>query len=241
MAPDDLLTRILYRDALMLVLDKPSGIPVHAGPGGGPNLEQYFDALRFGLPRLPALAHRLDRDTSGCLVLGRHRKALAKLGRLFAAGRIEKTYWAIVDGGPYEDEGRIDLPLRKRSLDKRSWRMEPHPDGQPAITDWKVLARGKNQSWLALYPRTGRTHQIRVHCAASGFPLNGDAAYGTATAANGFLLHARAVTIPIYSTRPAIIVEAAPPPAMANVIRALGAEIPPALPTGGNGSNHTAE
>ena len=226
MTPDDLLTRVLYRDALMLVLDKPSGIPVHAGPGGGPNLEQYFDALRFGLPRLPALAHRLDRDTSGCLVLGRHRKALAKLGRLFAAGRIEKTYWAIVDGAPSEDEGRIDLALRKRSIDKRSWQMEPHPDGQPAITDWKVLTRGPKQSWLALYPRTGRTHQIRVHCAASGFPLTGDAAYGTATAAGGFLLHARAVTIPIYPTRPAITVEAAPPPAMVEAIRAIGGDIP---------------
>jgi tRNA pseudouridine32 synthase / 23S rRNA pseudouridine746 synthase len=226
MAPDDLQTRVLYRDALMLVLDKPSGIPVHAGPGGGPNLEQYFDALRFGLPRLPALAHRLDRDTSGCLVLGRHRKALAKLGRLFAAGRIEKTYWAIVDGGPREDEGRIDLPLRKRNLDKRSWRMEPHPDGQPAITEWRVLARGKNQSWLALYPRTGRTHQIRVHCAASGFPLTGDSAYGTAAATSGFLLHAHAVTIPIYPTRPAITVEAAPPPAMAKAIKAIRGDIP---------------
>ena len=230
MTPAEIVARILYRDALMLVLDKPGGIPVHAGPGGGPNLEQYFDALRFGLPRLPALAHRLDRDTSGCLVLGRHRKALAKLGRLFAAGRIEKTYWAIVDGGPREDEGRIDLALRKRSLDKRSWRMEPHPEGQAAITDWRVLARGKNQTWLALYPRTGRTHQIRVHCAASGFPLTGDAAYGTATNASGFMLHARAVTIPLYPSRPAITVEAPPPPAMAAAIKAIGGTIPDVRP-----------
>jgi tRNA pseudouridine32 synthase/23S rRNA pseudouridine746 synthase len=225
MTPAEIVARVLYRDALMLVLDKPSGIPVHAGPGGGPNLEQYFDALRFGLPRLPALAHRLDRDTSGCLVLGRHRKALAKLGRLFSAGRIEKTYWAIVDGGPREDEGRIDLALRKRSLDKRSWQMEPHPDGQSAITDWRVLARGATRSWLALSPRTGRTHQIRVHCAASGFPLTGDAAYGTATPTGGFLLHARAVTVPLYPSRPPITVEAPPPPAMAAAIKAIGGKL----------------
>src|SRR3954469_24302541 len=94
----NLADRMLYRDGLMLVVDKPAGIPVHAGPGGGPNLEQHLDALRFGLPRVPSLAHRLDRDTSGCLVLGRHRKALAKLGRLFMAGRVEKTYWAVVAG-----------------------------------------------------------------------------------------------------------------------------------------------
>ena len=81
-------------------------MPVHAGPGGGTNLEHYFDALRFGLPQPPALAHRLDRDTSGCLVLGRHRKALARLGRLFAAGQVEKVYWAVVQGRPPEPEGR---------------------------------------------------------------------------------------------------------------------------------------
>ena len=87
----DLGARLLYRDGLVLIIDKPAGLPVHAGPGSGPALEQGFEALRFGLPRPPALAHRLDRDTSGCLVLGRHRKALARLGRLFAQNRVEKT------------------------------------------------------------------------------------------------------------------------------------------------------
>ena len=88
MTPDALLARLLYKDPLMLVIDKPAGLPVHAGPKGGENLERYFQALRFGLPRPPSLAHRLDRDTSGCLVLGRHRKALAKLGKLFSSGRV---------------------------------------------------------------------------------------------------------------------------------------------------------
>src|SRR4051812_13109839 len=100
MTPEALHSRILYRDGLVLVIDKPAGLPVHAGPGGGPNLERSFDQLRFGLPHPPALAHRLDRDTSGCLVLGRHRKALARLGRLFQAGLVGKTYWAIVEGMP---------------------------------------------------------------------------------------------------------------------------------------------
>ena len=100
MTPEEIVARLLYRDGLMLVIDKPAGFAVHKGPKGGESLEEHFDALRFGLPRAPALAHRLDRDTSGCLVLGRHRKALAELGRLFKSGRIGKTYWAVVEGWP---------------------------------------------------------------------------------------------------------------------------------------------
>jgi tRNA pseudouridine32 synthase/23S rRNA pseudouridine746 synthase len=86
MTSEEMLARLLYRDGLMLVVDKPAGLPVHRGPKGGDAFEDYFDALRFGLPRPPALAHRLDRDTTGCLVLGRHRKALALLGKLFKQG-----------------------------------------------------------------------------------------------------------------------------------------------------------
>ncbi len=87
MTPEEIVARLLYRDGLMLIIDKPAGYAVHRGPKGGESLEDYFGALRFGLPRAPALAHRLDRDTSGCLVLGRHRKALATLGKLFKSGR----------------------------------------------------------------------------------------------------------------------------------------------------------
>src|SRR6266550_4769652 len=111
MTAEEIVARLVYRDGLMLVIDKPAGVAVHKGPKGGASLEDYFDALRFGLPRAPALAHRLDRDTSGCLVLGRHRKALAELGRLFKTGRIGKTYWAVVEGAPAEQEGRIELSL----------------------------------------------------------------------------------------------------------------------------------
>src|ERR1700680_2580753 len=105
--------RVLYRDGLVLVIDKPAGIPVHAGPGGGANLEHWFPLLRFGLKRPPALAHRLDRDTSGVLVLGRHPKALRRLGRLFSEGRVEKVYWAVVAGSPAAPEGRIEAALKK--------------------------------------------------------------------------------------------------------------------------------
>ena len=106
MTPEQMVSRLLYRDGLMLVIDKPAGLAVHRGPNGGESLEDHFDALRFGLPRAPALAHRLDRDTSGCLVLGRHRKALAKLGRLFKSGAVGKTYWAVVEGTPGRGSGR---------------------------------------------------------------------------------------------------------------------------------------
>ena len=113
MTPEETLARLLYRDGLMLVIDKPAGVPVHRGPKAGPSLEDDFGALRFGLPRNPALAHRLDKDTSGCLVLGRHRKALAALGKLFKQGKVGKTYWAVVEGAPEAEEGRIDIAARQ--------------------------------------------------------------------------------------------------------------------------------
>src|SRR5215467_9280757 len=139
--PEQMVARLLYRDGLMLVIDKPAGIAVHRGPKGGESLEDHFGALRFGLPRAPALAHRLDRETSGCLVLGRHRKALATLGKLFKSGAIGKCYWAVVEGGPAEHEGTIDLPLGRRD-ESRGWWMKPDPDGQPAVTKWRVMGRG---------------------------------------------------------------------------------------------------
>src|SRR5256885_3201104 len=115
MTPEEIVARLIYRDGLMLVLDKPAGIAVHKGPKGGESLEDYFGALRFGLPHPPALAHRLDRDTSGCLVLGRHRKALSRLGRLFSSGQVDKTYLGVVQGGPTEPERRIEPGLRQQT------------------------------------------------------------------------------------------------------------------------------
>ena len=137
-----MLSRLLYRDGLMLVIDKPAGLAVHRGPKGGESLEDHFDVLRFGLPRMPSLAHRLDKDTSGCLVLGRHRKALALLGKLFKQGKIGKTYWAVVEGAPDADEGRIDIALGKLDVD-RGWWMKPDPHGMPSSTTWKVMGRGR--------------------------------------------------------------------------------------------------
>jgi tRNA pseudouridine32 synthase/23S rRNA pseudouridine746 synthase len=202
MTPEEIVARLLYRDGLMLIIDKPAGYAVHKGPKGGDSLEDHFGALRFGLPRAPALAHRLDRDTSGCLVLGRHRKALATLGKLFKGGRIGKTYWAVVEGGPAEDQGRIELPLGRRD-DTRGWWMKVDPEGQPAVTLWTVRGRASGFAWLALEPLTGRTHQLRVHCAAMGWPIAGDPIYGTSPRHGGppLQLHAREIEVPLYKNK----------------------------------------
>jgi tRNA pseudouridine32 synthase / 23S rRNA pseudouridine746 synthase len=236
MTPEEIVARLLYRDGLMLVIDKPAGLAVHKGPkaaqgSSAESLEDYFGALRFGLPRAPALAHRLDRDTSGCLVLGRHRKALAELGRLFKNGRIEKTYWAVVEGGPTEEEGRIDAPLGRMDA-SRGWWMKHDPKGQPAVTTWKVLGRAANLAWLALEPLTGRTHQLRVHCAEMSWPIIGDTIYGNAprTGGPGLHLHAREIAIPIYKNRDPVVARAPAPSRMQERMRVCGWDGEPSAP-----------
>jgi tRNA pseudouridine32 synthase/23S rRNA pseudouridine746 synthase len=260
---EQILARVLHRDGLMLVIDKPAGLSVHRGPKGGPSLEDWFDTLRYGLPRRPELAHRLDRETSGCLVLGRHRKALAHLSLLFKHRRVGKTYWAIIEGAPEADEGVIDMPLGRLDPDF-GWWMKPDPEGQPAVTKWKVMGRslslplplagevaaqsaagegphpnplpqagegahralGADLTWLALEPVTGRTHQLRVHCAAMGFPIFGDDIYGNEASerrarqikfvprpdAPGLQLHAREVVVPISKNKEPVRVIAPVPP-----------------------------
>jgi tRNA pseudouridine32 synthase/23S rRNA pseudouridine746 synthase/23S rRNA pseudouridine1911/1915/1917 synthase len=219
--PHELAERILYRDGLVLVLDKPAGIAVHPGPARGPHLEHWFPLLRFGFPNPPALAHRLDRDTSGCLVLGRHPKALRRLGRLFSEGKVEKTYWAVVIGIPKEPDGRIETGLVKTARGT-GWRMLVDPAGQRAVTDYRVLASGGGRSWLELKPRTGRTHQIRVHCATLGCPVVGDPVYGDPNETRAMLLHARAIALPLYPSRAPIQVTAPVPPHMLAALTALG-------------------
>ena len=245
LSAEQIQARVLHRDGLMLVIDKPAGIPVHRGPKGGANLEASFEALRFGLPRPPVLAHRLDRDTSGCLVLGRHRKATASLGLLFKHGRISKTYWAVVEGGPDEDKGVIDIPLGRLNHE-RGWWQKPDPDGLPSVTKWRVLGRGvlnsandsssENLTWLALEPVTGRTHQLRVHCAAMGWPIAGDNIYGTQANLRrlrneqyiprcgepGLHLHAREIAIPLSKNKPPVVVTAPAPAHLHARLKACG-------------------
>jgi tRNA pseudouridine32 synthase/23S rRNA pseudouridine746 synthase len=223
MNAEEIVSRLLYRDALMLVIDKPAGLPVHPGPKGGETLFHHLDALRFGLPRRPEAAHRLDKDTSGCLVLGRHPKAIARLNELFRRNEVDKVYWAVVEAGPHDDAGEIDLPLAPKSPD-RGWWMKVDPKGQPSLTQWRVLGRSEGLALLELRPVTGRTHQLRVHCAAMNFPILGDPIYGTAPRFNGpgLHLHARSVTVPLYPKKPPITVEAPVPEHMRERVKACG-------------------
>src|SRR5215831_18331416 len=218
-----LADRVLYRDGLILVIDKPGGVAVHPGPGGGPDLESGFDELRFGLPHPPALAHRLDRDTSGCLVLGRHPKALRRLGALFAAGQVEKVYWAVVEGRPPAAEGRIETGLTKLNRGT-GWRIVVDPAGQKAITDYRLLGIAENRCWLELQPRTGRTHELRVHCAALGCPVAGDPVYGVPTTKEPLQLYARSIKLPLYPARSPLEITAPVPSHMVEVLRRLGCE-----------------
>ena len=204
---------ILFRDGRFVVLDKPPGLPVHRGPRGGPSVEDWFPLLsrrRDG----PWLVHRLDADTSGCLLVALRRPALREAQALWTSGQVRKTYWAVVAGEPGADAGVVDAPLLKRQ-DRTGWRMEVDAAGQPARTEWRVLGRAPGLAWLELRPQTGRTHQIRVHCAAVlGCPLLGDPVYGAA-GAGGLHLLARALSVP---ASPPVNATAPPPDALAETL-----------------------
>jgi len=222
MTPQELQARVLYRDGSILVIDKPAGLAVHPGPSRAESLERYLGALSFGIRETPRLVHRLDRDTSGCLVLARHARGASKLGRLFSSAAVKKTYWAIVEGSLPALEGAIDRPLKKIT-GKDGWRIVPDGAGQRAVTRYRVLGSSRGLAWLELAPETGRTHQLRVHCAAEGFPVLGDPVYGHEPAPRVPLqLHARSVTIPLGGERGSVTVAAEPPAHMIAALQACG-------------------
>ena len=207
--------RILYQDDHILVLDKPAGLAVHPGPRTPESLESYLPSLTLGSRRAPQPVHRLDRDTSGCLVLGRTSGAIKRLGALFAAGQVEKTYWAVVTGAPPRDEGVIDQHLSKHN-DRSGWRMIADPKGLAAVTHYRVLTRAAGAALLELRPKTGRTHQIRIHCALLGCPVMDDPIYGTGDGTAPHRLHARRIVIP------PVDVTAPLPPEMVAILERLG-------------------
>ncbi|MGI4730816.1 MAG: RluA family pseudouridine synthase [Janthinobacterium lividum] len=195
MTPD----RVLFLDGEALVIDKPAGLPVDPPRDGGLSLDNHLDSLTFGFHRWPQPVHRLDRDTSGCLLLSRNPKAHARLQQAFERGEVEKLYLAVLDGEPAEDEGVVDMALAKHSTREDGWRMVPDPAGKAAQTRWQVLARADGRTLIAMRPATGRTHQLRVHAASGiGVPIAGDPIYGRPGARGGapMLLHAAELTVP---------------------------------------------
>jgi len=209
------LPRILFRDSRFVVLDKPAGLPVHAGPSGGASVEDWFPALSRRKDG-PWLVHRLDADTAGCLVIALRRAALLAAQCEFASGRARKTYWAVARGRPQGASGVVDAPLLRRSAPD-GWRIVIDPAGQRAVTAWQMLGHGDGLSWLALRPRTGRTHQVRVHCAALGCPILGDERYGGGP--GGLHLLSRAIELML---DPPVSAVAEPPAAMLGALRRCG-------------------
>jgi 23S rRNA pseudouridine955/2504/2580 synthase len=195
---------VLLRDEAVIVLDKPPGLAVQGGTATERHVDGLLDGLRFGNPERPRLVHRLDKETSGILVIARTAAAAAFLTRAFREKTTRKTYWAVVVGLPRLRQGRVDLPLAK-TPGSGGERVRPDPEeGRRAVTYYQVIdSAGTQASWLALMPVTGRTHQLRAHCAAIGTPVLGDPKYGQAGAhlagvpdSRKLHLHARCLSMP---------------------------------------------
>jgi tRNA pseudouridine32 synthase/23S rRNA pseudouridine746 synthase len=200
--------RVLFLDGEALVIDKPAGLPVDPPRDGSLSLDNHLESLAFGFKRWPQPVHRLDRDTSGCLLLSRNPKAHARFQRAWEAGAVEKRYLAVLDGVPDGEAGTVDLPLLKVSTPETGWRMIGDPDGKASRTPWRVLTVRDGRALVEFRPETGRTHQIRVHAASGlGAAVVGDPVYGLG-GPGGMLLHAAWIRLtregkpPIEATAP---------------------------------------
>lgn len=198
--------RILFVDGEVIVIDKPPGLPVDPPRAGGDSVEARLDELKLGFHRPPTPMHRLDRDTSGCLLLARNPKARSRFQREFEAGTVRKSYLAVVARELEEAEGFIDLPVAKVSTPAAGWRMVIDEHGKSARTRWRRIAATEGMSLVEFRPETGRTHQLRIHAARGlSAPIVGDPVYGEhqqsplsiMTAADaGMLLHAWRLAVP---------------------------------------------
>jgi tRNA pseudouridine32 synthase/23S rRNA pseudouridine746 synthase len=188
---------ILYEDGEALVINKPAGLPIERPRAGGQSLEDHLNDLRLGFQRPPMPVHRIDTDTSGCLLLARNPKALKRFNAMFEARGVEKVYLGIVAGTLAAEQGTIELALAKISSAEKGWRMIAAKNGKPALTRWQKLVERGGLTLIEFRPETGRTHQIRVHAKAGlRHPLLGDPVYGGGKDAERTMLHALALTVP---------------------------------------------
>jgi 23S rRNA pseudouridine955/2504/2580 synthase len=194
---------VLYRDDFAIVVNKPAGLAVQGGTNTDRHVDALLDGLRFDSTERPRLVHRLDKDTSGALLIARNAAAASFFTRAFRDKTTRKVYWAIVVGQPNLQRGRIELALAKGGAAGRE-RVQADEEGKHAVTYYAVVDHaGSRASWLALLPVTGRTHQLRAHCAALGTPILGDGKYGSSNAqlpgsaaAHRLHLHARSLDMP---------------------------------------------
>ena len=190
-----LVDSILFLDGEAIIVDKPSGLPVDPPRDGSLSVENHLGSMMFGFKRRPLAVHRLDRDTSGCLLLARNPKAHARFQRVFEAGLVEKTYLAVVEGVPDAEAGTIDMALGKVSTAEKGWRMVADDKGKRSVTHWKRLASVAGRTLIEFTPETGRTHQLRVHAASGlGMPIAGDMHYGRGI--GPMMLHAVRLSLP---------------------------------------------
>lgn len=202
--------RVLVIDGEAIVIDKPAGLAVHPGARTRESLEDYLHHLRFGFRRLPLPVHRLDRDTSGCLLLARNPKAHKAFQRAFEDKKVEKTYVAVLDGVPAAESGTVDMALGKVSTAADGWRMVPDEGGKHAVTHWRVATVKDGRAVVVFSPETGRTHQIRVHAASGiGIPISGDPVYGLGK--GPMLLHALSLKVD-RGAKPPVVATAPLPP-----------------------------
>ncbi|HIJ63922.1 MAG TPA: RluA family pseudouridine synthase [Rhodospirillaceae bacterium] len=210
---------VLYRDEHMIVINKPPGLAVQGGTGMDTHLDAMLDVLAVDGGERPRLVHRLDKDTSGVLLLGCTAAATARLAAAFRSRQARKCYWALVVGVPKYRQGRIDAPLAKMTGRQGDKVAVDEDEGRRAVTYYRVVESVlKKAAWLELEPRTGRTHQLRAHCALLGTPIQGDGKYGGKEAylsgqgvSRKLHLHARAIEVP-HPGRGGLLRVIAPPP-----------------------------
>jgi len=222
---------VLYKDDEIIAINKPAGLAVQGGSKTTRHVDGMLDALTFEARERPRLVHRLDRDTSGVLLLARTAQAAGRLARAFQAGEMAKTYWAVVHGRPQYPAGTIDAALAKGGgpgFERMHW---DDDEGRDAVTDYVTVSQAADKfTWLALMPRTGRTHQLRAHCALMKTPIVGDLKYGApklrdagelAGLGRQLCLHARALSVARPGRKP-VTITAPLPEHMAALFRALG-------------------